>query len=516
MDEILELAKIYLRMVWRHRWIALTCAFIVCLVGWIGVAMLPNKYESTAVIYIKKTSLLQPLLKDYEPRGAREAVAGEMAIMMRHATLIRPNLETLARAAGIDKTKTRPAEFDSAINRMKNSIIFTSTPDQQDVYSIVYDHSDPKLAHAVVQTLIDLFNETLIKAAQIASKNAQRFLKGQIKEYETKLQAAEQRLKVFKLTHVGLMPADGRTYYVRLEEAKNLYRSAILELNEVENSANSIRTQVNNFTTATSKPAPVYEQISAQQAKIAELQLKYTEKHPDLITAKNVLEELKKQATSESPNPASSSDNSLEYNPAYQELKLQLTKTEANAAALQTRVAEYKRRADALEQEIMTIPQVEAEFASLNRDYAVHKEKYQGLAEALERSALSNKAENIKVKVLEPPRVPNTPLMPDRIVFSAITFLIAVAFGVGIALALALSRPVIYTSRGLEKLVNIPVLGTVSYNAGTGGLKTYKPFVDLSFFFGISVLLVLYVTLNAMYLLKVDILMRLAGFSIVG
>ncbi|MGI0015075.1 MAG: hypothetical protein ACREBU_16800, partial [Nitrososphaera sp.] len=156
------------------------------------------------------------------------------------------------------------------------------------------------------------------------------------------------------------------------------------------------------------------------------------------------------------------------------------------------------------------------EFASLNRDYAVHKEKYQGLAEALERSALSNKAENIKVKVLEPPRVPRTPTEPSRFVFSAAVFAIAVASGVALALALALSKPAIYTRRELEKLVNVPVLGTVSYNAGTARLKTHKPFVDRSFFVGISLLLVLYVTLNAMYLLKVDVLMRLAGFSIVG
>jgi len=506
MDEMLEQLQIYLRMVWHRRWTALTCAFVVCLIGWIVVAMLPNKYESTAVIYIKKTSLLQSLLKDFEAREARDAY--EMAIMMRHATLITPNLETLARAAGIDKTKTIPAEFDTAIKKIKDSIRFTSTPGQNDVYSIGYDHSDPKRAHAVVQTLIDLFNDALVKEPRNASKIAQRFLKAQIKEYETKLQAAEQRLKVFKLTHVGLMPEDGGTYYARLEGAKNLYRSAMLELNEAEDSANSIRAQVNNFTTA-SKPAPAYEQINAQQVKIAELQLKFTDKHPDLIAAKNVLEELKKQA----PSP---SDNSLDYNPAYQGLKLQLTKAEANAAALRTRVAEYKRRVDALEQDIMTIPQVEMEFANLNRDYVVHKEKYQGLTEGLERAALSDKAESLKLKVLEPPRVPRAPIGPSRFIFSAAMFAIAVASGVALALALALSNPVIYTRRRLEKLINIPVLGTVSYNAGSGRLKTYKPFVDLPFFFGVSVLLVLYVTLNAMYLLKVDVLMNLAGLGIVG
>ncbi|MFH0351704.1 MAG: hypothetical protein ACHBMF_07235, partial [Chromatiales bacterium] len=110
---------------------------------------------------------------------------------------------------------------------------------------------------------------------------------------------------------------------------------------------------------------------------------------------------------------------------------------------------------------------------------------------------------------------PRTPIAPSRFVFNAAVFAIAVGSGVALALALALSNPVIYTRRGLEKLINVPVLGTVSYNAG-GRLKPHKPFEDHSFFFGISVLLVLYVTLNAMYLLKVDVLVNLAGSIIVG
>ncbi|MGI0015583.1 MAG: Wzz/FepE/Etk N-terminal domain-containing protein, partial [Nitrososphaera sp.] len=56
-DQLLEAVKTYLRLVWHHRWVALVCAFAVCLIGWVVVAMLPNQYESTAVIYIKKTSL---------------------------------------------------------------------------------------------------------------------------------------------------------------------------------------------------------------------------------------------------------------------------------------------------------------------------------------------------------------------------------------------------------------------------------------------------------------------------
>ncbi|MCI0561601.1 MAG: hypothetical protein MN733_24190 [Nitrososphaera sp.] len=517
MDEMLEQVKIYLRMVWHHRWIALTCAFVVCLIGWIGVSILPNKYESTASLYIEKTSLPQPWLnKDI---AAQSAAADEMATMMRHALFVRPNLERLARAAGAGKT-------DAAINYIKELLEIYSTPDKRGIYDIAYQHTDPRVAHSVVRTTVEMFKEALIKVSQNHAENAQRFITQQMKEYEAKLEEAEQRLKQFKQKNIGLMPDDGRSYYARLEDTRNLYRSAALDLNEAEDSATSIRAQLNSFKTTAGNALeaggvqnPIFEQVKAQQTKVAELQLKFTDKHPDVIAGKRLLDELLTKTSSEARDPVSTGErnlNSLDYNPAYQGLKLQLSKAEANAAALRARVTEYKRRLDALEQDIVTIPQVEAELVSLNRDYAVQQDKYQKLAEGREIAALSNKAGSGNVKVLKQSRLPRTPIGPSRFVFNAAVFAIAVASGVALALALALSNPMIYTRRGLEKLINIPVLGTVSYNGSTSRLKPYKPFVDLSFFFGISVLLVLYVTLNVMYLLEVDVLMNLAELDIVG
>ncbi|MCI0561173.1 MAG: hypothetical protein MN733_22025 [Nitrososphaera sp.] len=518
MDEMLEQLKIYLRMVWRHRWIALTCAFVVCLIGWIGVAMLPNKYESEATLYIDRTSLLQSLLTDL---AVQSTVADEMATMMRHALLVRPNLERLAQAAGIDNTTLTPSEFDWAIDKIKDSIEITSAG-QQGVYDIMYQHTDPRVAYSIVLTIVKMFEETLTKASHKDADNAQRFITKQLKEYEIKLQEAEQRVKEFKRKNIGLMPDDGRSFYARLEDAKNLYRNALLDLNEAEDSASSIRAQLNSFKATAGnalETGGVQNPIFEQQAKLAELQLKFTDKHPDVIAAKKVLDEMIRKTSRDARDPVSTGEqnlNSLSYNPAYQGIKLQLGKADANAAALRARVTEYKHRLDALEQNIVTMPRVEAELASLNRDYAVQQDKYQKLAEGREIAGLSDKAGSGKIRVLEQPRLPRTPIGPRRFVFSAAVFAIAVASGVALAFALALSNPLIYTRRELEKLINIPVLGTVSYNAGTGRLKLHKPFVDLSFFFGISVLLVLYVTLNAMYLLEVDVLTNLAGFGIVG
>lgn len=523
MDDILEDAKTYLRMVWQRRWLAFACAIVICLLGWIGVALLPNKYESKALLYIERTSLLQPLLKDL---AAQSAAPDEMATMMRDALLVRPNLERLAQAAGIDQAKLTPVEFEYAIGKIKDSIDIYPSTDQRGVYNIVYQHPNPQIAHSVVRTTVDMFKETLAAAGQDDAEAAQRFIVNQLKEYEAKLQEAERRLKEFKQEHVGLMPEDGRSYYGRLEDLRNFYRNAVLDLKEAENSARSIRAQLDSFQTTSNNlmaadggQDPVLDQLRAQQAQLALLKLKFTDKHPDVIAAKKLLDDLVAKISREARNPAPTSERNLndrEYNPAYQGVKLQLSKAEANVAALRTRVEEHKRRVDALEQNVLTMPQVEAELAGLNRDYAVQQDKYRKLAEGLEVAKLSDRAENVKVKVLEWPRVPITPVGPRRLLFNAAVLAIAVAFGIGLALALALTNPVIYTARALEKLTTFPVLGTVSFTATAAKRKPTKPFADISFFFAISVLLLFYVTLNAIYMLKVDALLTLAGFGFLG
>ena len=51
---------------WRHRWLAMGTAWIVCTAGWIGTAFIPTKYESTARVYLNADPLLTPLLRGWQ------------------------------------------------------------------------------------------------------------------------------------------------------------------------------------------------------------------------------------------------------------------------------------------------------------------------------------------------------------------------------------------------------------------------------------------------------------------
>ena len=54
-DELLVL----LHGIWNRRWVALAVAWGVAMLGWLGVALIPNSYQSKARVYVNTQSLLE-------------------------------------------------------------------------------------------------------------------------------------------------------------------------------------------------------------------------------------------------------------------------------------------------------------------------------------------------------------------------------------------------------------------------------------------------------------------------
>src|SRR5690606_20444825 len=98
MEELVSQLIVYLRGMWRFRWWGLALAWIIGIVGTAVVATMPDKYESTARIYVDTQSLLRPLMSGL---AVQPNVDQQVAVLSR--TLIsRPNIEKLITMADLD------------------------------------------------------------------------------------------------------------------------------------------------------------------------------------------------------------------------------------------------------------------------------------------------------------------------------------------------------------------------------------------------------------------------------
>jgi polysaccharide chain length determinant protein (PEP-CTERM system associated) len=464
----------YVYGIWRFRWKALLVAWIIAPIGWGIVAALPDTYESTAQIYVDTDTILKPLLRGISIEALDTS---EQFGLMSRELLNRRNLERIAKEVGFDENANTLSEKEAVISKLIHSINIEATrthrptrPEPPNLYILTAHDKDPQIAYEIVKTLIDIFVEGSLGSSREETDVAQRFLENEIKEYEQKLTAAENRLREFKRKHIKSLPEQGTSYYQRLQLAQSNLESIELELREQQyrkrellrqlrgtNPSTQIVTQNGTFALS-----PVDQRIMTLQSRLDELLLKYTEEHPDVVEAKNTLAEIKREKQSESKEGVSAN------NPVYQQIRLALGEVEANIAATVVRRNEYRKRVQELERLVETLPQIEAELKALNRNYEINKTNYDALVARRESVSIAENVEQtgeqVKIKVIEPPRIPIKPAAPNRLVLSTIVFLLSAGAGVGVAFLFSQLKPVIYSRDELLKMISLPVIGLISFN----------------------------------------------------
>ena len=111
------------------------------------------------------------------------------------------------------------------------------------------------------------------------------------------------------------------------------------------------------------------------------------------------------------------------------------------------------------------VPQVEAEFAQLNRDYDVQKKTYGDLLARREAAAMGVDVQDTggtQFRVIDPPRVSPQPVSPTRMMLLAAAFLITLLVGVAASFVASQIMPTFHDPRSLRETTKRPILGMVS------------------------------------------------------
>jgi len=206
MEEILRQALVILRASWQRRRLGMLAAWLIGAIAAGVILRIPDKYEASARIFVDTQSILKPLMS-----GLAVQPNVEWQIMMLSRTLIsRPNVEKLIRMADMDLSIKDKAAREELIERLTKTLVIQST-NRDNLYTISYRDSDPAKAQRVVQALVSIFVESSLGDKRQDSTTARKFIDDQIRNYEKKLEEAENRLKEFKLRNVDLQTAEGKS-----------------------------------------------------------------------------------------------------------------------------------------------------------------------------------------------------------------------------------------------------------------------------------------------------------------
>ena len=478
MTAALEFILEQIRGAWRFRWTAMLVAWTVCLVGWLIVLAMPDTYSAWAKVYVDTRTRLSQVTQGI----AVESNIASQAEAVREALLGGPQLEKVARLSMPGYASASLEQQAAIIDGLRKRLQVEATGGERnrpaDLYTITYTDQDRHTAHRVVDQLLKLFLANALGGSQEGSEQAQQFLTQQIAEYDKKLQAAESRLADFKRQNGGLVPGATGDYFSRMHgeaDALDKDRSA---LTVAEQKREELLRQLSSEQPLMGSSGKVNGAAGADtssgiretQARLDELLLRFTDKHPDVIAARRTLEDLKKRQQVEVEavrrgDQAAIAASGLAANPVYQGIKLQLSQADVEVAAARRELADREGKIGELRKMINTAPAVEAEYARLNRDYDVTRGQYQALVERLNRAKLSDKAEAtgvVRFEVVEPPTGNSQPVFPDRIRLILVVLFGGLAAGIGVAYVMHQLRPVFISARQLTELTELPVLGVVS------------------------------------------------------
>lgn len=458
MNEVFEELRAAAVSAWHRRWLVLGVAWGVCLLGWLAVAMIPNKYESKARIFVQLDDVLSEQLKianggKGEIERVRKTLAGAV------------NLEKVVRGTALGAEINSQRAMERAVAGLAQDVKVESQEDSlftitaQVGRSSLSDAENARLAQDVVQKLIDIFREENIAGGRGDVAETVVFLDQQLDERKAELEAAEAKLSAFEAQHPELVGGSG-AISGRLAAMRQEVRGVEADLA----AAQSALAAINGQLAGTPKTLPGAgggdgSALGQAQAQLAGMQARgLTDSHPDVVAIKRQIALLQRSGGGGNAGGMA--------NPAYSSLISIKAEREANVQALMARKAALQADLSGTMADQASEPTVAAEANRISRDYEVLKKKYDELLQNREEMRLRGQVESerssFRFDVVDPPSTPRNPVSPNRPLLLFGVLVVGLGAGVGAAFAVTQLRSTFATAASLERALGLPALGSIS------------------------------------------------------
>jgi polysaccharide chain length determinant protein (PEP-CTERM system associated) len=438
MNEVFEELRAAAVSAWHRRWMVLGVAWGVCLLGWMAVAMIPNKYESKARIFVQLDDVLSDQLKianggKGEIERVRKTLAGAV------------NLEKVVRGTDLGRDITSQGQMERTVAGLAQNVKVESVEDNLFTITATVgkssfsDAQNAKLAQDVVQKLIDIFREENIAGSRGEVAETVVFLDQQLEQRKTELEAAEAKLSSFEAAYPELV-GGSTAISGRLAATRQEMRGVDADLAAAQSALAAINGQLagtpRTLAGAGGGDGTALGQVQAQLAAMQARGL--TDSHPDIVALKRQIALLQRAGGGAQAGGTP--------NPAYTSLVSIKAEREANVQALMARKAALSADLTGAMADQSSEPAVSAEANRISRDYEVLKQKYDELLQNREEMRLRGQVESerssFKFNVVDPPSTPRGPASPNRPLLLLGVLLAGLAAGVAQQwLSLTCDRP---------------------------------------------------------------------------
>lgn len=405
-------------IVWQRRW--LVCATTVLgLVGATATAfVLPDVYRSSALMIVQSSQLPTEVTGE----GQSEVVDRRLARIRQQITS-RPDLVALIEKHGLYRDRRSRDSLTEIIEDMRSAILLVPTTadlpgnmaSQRTVaVRLSFDYAEPGKAQAVAQDLMQRLLELDASGNAQQASNTVQFLGDQEQALQSQIRDLEGRIAGISSANGGVLANRGLTM---MGSNSGSYDVQIAQLQR--DNASLIAQRDTAKSSDTRDPV-----VSAAEAQLAGARAVYTENHPDVVIAKQRLDEARQLARSNTQKlPLDMIDKQIAFN-------------NSQVAALRAAKGQELAQMSASLSAQSRAPVVEQQISQLQQQLTGLTAQYQSVSTRLMAAKAGAKAEDEqmaeRLSVSEPPVVPDDPESPNR----AKIILLGTAAGLGLGMLL--------------------------------------------------------------------------------
>jgi polysaccharide chain length determinant protein (PEP-CTERM system associated) len=466
----------YLSGAWHYRWTGMVVAWIVCLIGWGAMVLVPNQFQAVAKIYVDTDTMMAPLLKGLAVNTDPE----QQVSVMLSTLLTRPNLEQVVHLTARPGATFSSAEMARQVQDIQSNISLKSLG-TKNLFEIAVTDQDPNKALGISQTLLSIFVDSNIGNKRKDFQGAQSFLDDKVQEYENLVRQAEQRRAAFRQANLDIIsnnqtPEQARAEVekVRLDMAASEARvaslrsqlSAIPKILYVDSPGPLIVSSGSSNTPTIGKGGSLFQRLAEAKQTLIDLKSKYTEDYPDVKAVEREVQELQSELASTPPTGSAGTGNQSIPNPIYVQTQSKLSDAMTDAAFQGQRYHDAVANLQNSEKTTARAIEVNTKFADLDRDYDLVHKTYQDLLSRRESARISQSVNDeqsaITVRVVEPPKKAPFPTAPNRPLINSVILLVGLLAGMAVAFALSINAGRYFAKDQLVLDFDYPVIGVVT------------------------------------------------------
>ena len=454
-DESIKIDQV-IDIILRHRWLIFIPLCMALMAGIYLTHTLPRTYISEALILVRP----QEVPVDYVQSIVTSGINARINTISQQI-LSRTNLEKIIESLNLfkDEKYSSMRMEDKIINIRKNIHIslarMTVSKRQKSTgaFTISFKGENPSTVLKVTNELVSHFINENLKVREAQALGTSDFLEDELKNIRTQLEGVEETYKTYRKKYMGALPEQLET---NLRILDRLQDQLLAKQQLLADSKSRLFALTNSDAGTGDDPI---SKLKYLKQKLSELKVKYTDEHPDVQRLKKMINNT--EAAGNKSTDKKKGKSKIDFYAAQRSanVKKEIKKIRLDINKINKQIAVYQ-------QHVENTPKREQELMSLQRDYQNIKDIYNSILKRKLEAEISvnmeRKQKGEQFRLVDPPRLPVTPIAPDM----RKLFMFTIAAGLGVGAALIFMLEFLDTSirkiEDVESFLGVPLLCTVS------------------------------------------------------